>query len=100
MVAGTDSLAGLMLHRELALFVRAGIKPADALRMATLDPARVLGKDKVSGSIEKGKVADLVIVDGDPLARIDDLGKVVTTVKAGVVHDAAALYAAVGVKPL
>jgi imidazolonepropionase-like amidohydrolase len=98
LVAGTDSLAGLMLHRELALFVQAGIAPADALRMATLTPARVLGKDKVSGSIDKGKVADLVIVDGDPLARIADLGKVVTTLKSGVLYDAAALYATVGVR--
>jgi imidazolonepropionase-like amidohydrolase len=88
-----------MLHHEIALFVRAGITPADALRMATLVPARVRKKDKVSGSVDKGKVADLVVVDGDPLAHIEDLGKVVTTVKSGVLHDAAALYATVGVKP-
>jgi imidazolonepropionase-like amidohydrolase len=99
MVTGTDALAGLMLHHELELFVRAGIQPADALRMATIEPARVLKKDKVSGSIDKGKAADLVIVDGDPLARIADIGKVVTTVKSGVLHDAAPLYATVGVRP-
>jgi imidazolonepropionase-like amidohydrolase len=99
LVAGTDALAGLMLHHEIALFVRAGITPADALRMATLVPARVMKKDKVSGSVDKGKVADLVVVDGDPLTHIEDLGKVVTTVKSGVLHDAAALYATVGVKP-
>ncbi len=97
-VAGTDTLAGLMLHHELQLFVRGGIKPADALRMATLDPARSMKKDKETGSIEAGKVADLVVVDGDPLAHIEDLDKVVTTVKSGVVYASAPLYAAVGVQ--
>ena len=98
-VAGTDALAGLMLHHELTLFVRGGVKPADAIRMATLDPARSMKKDKESGSIEAGKVADLVVIDGDPLARIEDLGKVVSTVKGGVVYASAPLYATVGVQP-
>jgi hypothetical protein len=98
-VAGTDALAGLMLHHELALFVRGGVKPADAIRMATLEPARVMKKDKESGSVDAGKVADLVVVDGDPLAHIEDLGKVVSTVKSGVVYASAPLYATVGVQP-
>ena len=98
-VAGTDALAGLMLHHELQLFVRGGIKPADALRMATLEPARVMKKDKETGSVEAGKVADLFVVDGDPLARIEDLDRVVSTVKSGVVYPSAPLYAAVGVQP-
>jgi imidazolonepropionase-like amidohydrolase len=100
-VVGTDEdLAGLMVHHELALFVRAGIKPADAIRMATIEPARAMKKDKESGSIEKGKIADLVVIDGDPLVRIDDIGRVVTTVKSGVVYASAPLYATLGVKPL
>ena len=98
-VVGTDELAGLMLHHELELFVRGGIKPADAIRMATLEPARVMKKDKVSGSIDKGKIADLVVIDGDPLAKISDVGKVVSTVKSGVVYASAPLYASVGVRP-
>ena len=98
-VAGTDSLAGLMLHHKLELFVRGGIKPADAIRMATLEPARVMKRDKTSGSVEKGKIANLVVVDGDPLAKISDLGKVVSTVKSGVVYASTPLYAAVGVRP-
>ena len=97
-VAGTDMLAGLMLHHELALFVRAGITPADALRMATLEPARVMKVDKRTGSVAEGKAADLVVVDGDPLARIDDLDKTVSTMRAGVVYPCAPLYDAVGVK--
>lgn len=97
-VVGTDTLAGLMLHHEMALFVRAGLTPAETLRAATIDPARTLKKDKVSGSIAAGKTADLFIVDGDPLARIGDATKVVTTMKSGVVYDAGALYDTVGVR--
>jgi imidazolonepropionase-like amidohydrolase len=89
-----------MVHHELALFVRGGIRPADAIRMATLEPARAMKKDEESGSIDKGKTADLVVIDGDPLVRIDDMGRVVTTVKSGVVYASAPLYATLGVKPL
>jgi hypothetical protein len=98
-VAGTDDLAGLMLHHELELFVRGGLTPAEALRTATLVPARAMKKDKESGSIDAGKVADLFVVDGDPLARIEDLSKVVLTVKSGATIPSAPLYATVGVQP-
>jgi imidazolonepropionase-like amidohydrolase len=98
-VVGTDHLAGLMLHHELALFVRAGLSPADALRADTLDAARAMKLDKKTGSIAKGKAADLVVVDGDPLARIDDITQVVSTVRGGVVFPSAPLYEAAGVRP-
>jgi hypothetical protein len=100
LVVGTDSLAGLMMHHELALYVRAGLTPAQALEMATIGAARTLKLDKKTGSIAAGKAADLVVVDGDPLARIDDLGKVVSTMRGGVVFPSAPLYKAVGVRPL
>lgn len=61
---------GISLHRELELFVRAGIPPADVLRMATYNGARALGLADEIGSIEAGKRADLVILDADPLAAI------------------------------
>lgn len=99
LVIGTDAMAGLMYHHELALFARAGIPNAAILRMATLDPARYLGHDKKVGSVAAGKLADLVVIDGDPLARIDDVGHTVSTMRAGVVFAAAALYAAVGIEP-
>jgi len=98
-VAGTDHLAGLMLHHELALLVRAGLTPADVLRTGTIDAARTMKLDKKSGSIAKGKAADLVVVDGDPLARIDDITQVVSTVRGGVVFPSAPLYEAAGVAP-
>ncbi len=65
-IPGTDSLAGYMLHHELELYVRAGIAPAEVLRMATLTPALVMGVDKDRGVIAAGKLADLILVDGDP----------------------------------
>jgi imidazolonepropionase-like amidohydrolase len=98
-VVGTDALAGLHYQHELALFARAGIPNAAILRMATIDPARYLGRDKKVGSIAPGKRADLVVIDGDPLARIDDIARTVSTMRAGIVYPCAPLYAAVGVEP-
>jgi imidazolonepropionase-like amidohydrolase len=98
-VAGTDSVAGLLLHHELELYVQAGIPSGDVLELATLGSARVMKKDKTTGSLARGKDADLFIVDGDPLARIQDLRKVTTIVRGGVVIPSADLYATVGVKP-
>jgi hypothetical protein len=98
-VIGTDNVAGLMLHHEMGLFVRAGIPAADVLRMASLDAARLMKLEKKTGSIAAGKVADLFVVDGDPLVRIADAANVITTVRGGVEYSSASLYTAVGVRP-
>ena len=98
-VVGTDSFGGLMLHHELALYVRAGITPAEALRLATIECARALKVEKKTGSIAAGKAADMFVLDGDPLEHIDDLAKVISTMKGGVVFASTPLYGAVGVKP-
>lgn len=69
LLVGTDSwLAGYAYVDELELFVRAGLTPARVLRMATLDAARFLGEDAAWGAITAGRRADLVLLDGDPLA--------------------------------
>lgn len=99
-VAGTDALAGFSYHRELELYVDAGIPAADALRIATLDAAKVMKRDQELGTVAPGKLADLILIDGDPVARIGDVRRVVLTVKDGVVFDPAALYGALGVKPV
>src|SRR5439155_23058627 len=70
-VAGTDiGVLGHSLHREMALYVAAGFTPLEALQAATLVPARALGRDAEVGTIAVGKRADLVVVDGNPLADI------------------------------
>jgi len=96
-VAGTDmGFPGFSVDRELELYVEAGLTPLEALRTATIIPARVMKKDDVTGSIEPGKQADLIIVDGDPLTQIRDLRKVRTVIKDGVVYQPQQLHAMAG----
>ena len=64
------------LHEELGLLVRAGLSPLRALQAATKNPAEFLGKLETQGTIEKGKVADLVLLDGDPLRDIANIEKI------------------------
>ena len=97
-VAGTDAMAGFSLHRELELYVDSGIPAPDALRIATLGAARVMKRDGELGSIAPGKLADLILVDGDPASRISDIRKVSLTVKDGVAYDPAAIWSSVGVR--
>ncbi|HEV7505586.1 MAG TPA: amidohydrolase family protein [Thermoanaerobaculia bacterium] len=98
-VAGTDSMAGFCLHRELEDYVAAGLTAPDALRAATLVPARVMHRDKDLGTIAPGKLADLILVDGDPATHIADIRRVVLTIRGGVMFDPAKVYEAIGVKP-
>jgi imidazolonepropionase-like amidohydrolase len=97
-VAGTDSLAGFTLHRELELYVEAGLTAVDALRTATVVPATVMNRQHERGTIEAGKLADLVLVDGDPTVRIADIRNTALTVKGGVLYPPAEIYAALGIR--
>jgi len=98
-LAGTDALAGLMLHRELELQVKAGIPPANALQITTLRAAKVLKQDQTLGSIEPGKKADLYLVSGDPTKKISDIRRGRLVFKGGVRYDCAALYQTIGIAP-
>ncbi len=98
-VAGTDSFPGFSLHRELELYSESGIPNANVLAIATLGAARVMKRDGTSGSVAPGKDADLVIIDGNPLAKMRDVRNVVTVVKGGTVIDAVALQAALSIGP-
>jgi imidazolonepropionase-like amidohydrolase len=98
-VAGTDDLAGFTLHRELELYVKAGISAPEVLRIATLGAARVARKDQELGSITPGKLADLVLVDGDPAKNISDVRHTALVIKDGAFYEPAALYKSLGVKP-
>jgi len=94
-VAGTDG-AGIELVRELEIYVEAGLTPAEALATATIVPAKLVGQEKKTGSIKAGKVADLVLVDGDPSKRIGDLRNTRVVVLDGKLLDADALRTAAG----
>ena len=82
-VAGTDSTPGFTLQAELALYVQAGMTPAQALQIATRNGARYTGTSRDRGSVTPGKLADLVLVDGDPTANIADIRKVALVVTQG-----------------
>jgi hypothetical protein len=96
-VAGTDmGIPGWSVCRELELYVEAGLSPADALRTATIIPAIVMKKDKDYGSVEAGKKADLIIIDGDPTKNIRDIRKLDVVIKDGKIYDPVQLHRMVG----
>jgi parallel beta-helix repeat protein len=100
LVAGTDAqIGGFELQRELELWVEAGIPAAEVIALATLGAARTMGMDDELGSIEPGKIADLILVDGDPTVDISDIRRVVSVMKDGRVYDPAAIYRALGIEP-
>jgi Amidohydrolase family len=98
-IPGTDNLSGYVLHHELELYVRAGIPAADVLRMATLTPAQVMGVTKDRGVVTAGKFADMILIDGDPVARIADIEKVDLVIKGGKVYEPAKIEQALGIVP-
>ncbi len=98
-VPGSDAMPGFTIHRELELYVEAGISTADVLRIATLDSAGVVGADATKGSIEVGKDADLVLLDGNPLDDISAVRRAVFVMKGNTWYRPDELYKAVGVTP-
>ena len=98
-VAGTDAIPGFALHAEMEFYVRAGIAPADVLRIATRDAAAVMGAAGEAGEIAPGLRADLILVDGRPDERMSDIRRVNWVMKSGAVYDPAAIYEEVGVSP-
>lgn len=82
-LAARDICPGVSLHEELEMLVDAGLTPREALSTATTTPARFLGLEHVSGTIEPGKWADLVILDGDPLVDITNVGRIHAVVSRG-----------------
>jgi imidazolonepropionase-like amidohydrolase len=96
--AGTDAgnigtLHGPSFHRELELMRDAGLSPAEILRAATFGSARAMGREAELGTLEKGKLADLLVLDADPLADVVNLRRIRRVVKGGVALDPAALLA-------
>jgi imidazolonepropionase-like amidohydrolase len=99
-VPGSDTgLVGYGLHREIELYVQAGMTPLEAIQSATIVSARAMQLEKELGTIEAGKRADLILVDGDPLKDITALRRVRTVVTGGRAYDAGALWRTVGFRP-
>jgi len=96
---GTDNpstgefIAGFSAHRELHTLVLAGIPPAAALKIATINGARALGMSDKLGTIEVGKLADLFVIEGNPLADIKNTRNVQLVMKSGFIYDPKALLA-------
>ncbi|MGZ4825490.1 MAG: amidohydrolase family protein [Terriglobales bacterium] len=97
--AGTDSMAGFALQRELELDTQAGIPAPKVLQLATLGAAKIMKRDTELGSITSGKLADLVLVDGNPATNISDVRKTSLTMKDGVIYKPAELYSELGIVP-
>ena len=99
-VAGTDEgIPGHSVHREIELYVEAGLTPMEALQAATIVSARAMKMDGELGTIERGKRADLVVLDANPLDAIRNIRRVRWTISDGRVYDAAALWQSVRFQP-
>jgi imidazolonepropionase-like amidohydrolase len=98
-LAGTDTapaifvLPGFSLHDELANFVESGFTPMEALQTATSNPAKFFATESTQGSIAKGKLADLVLLDADPLTDIHNTRKISAVIANGHLYDRGALDA-------
>jgi hypothetical protein len=99
LVAGTDAIAGFTLHSELELYVKAGLSPAQALQVATLNGAKYTRTGNSRGQIAPGYIADLVLVEGDPTKNIGDIRKVSMVFTQGGVVSPSQIYQMMGIKP-
>jgi imidazolonepropionase-like amidohydrolase len=98
-VAGTDAGSGYAFDRELEIYCEAGIPAPMVLRIATLEAAEVMHKDRDFGSVSPGKFADLLLVNGDPTKNIGDIRRVELVFKGGSYYRPAELYQAYGIRP-
>ena len=99
-VAGTDqAVPGYSLHREMELYVAAGMSPMEAIQAATTVPAKVMGMADQVGSVTAGKRADLVLLEADPLVDIRATRQVWRTVAAGVMYEPGPMWRSVGFVP-
>jgi hypothetical protein len=95
---GTDAIPGFTLHRELELYVQAGMTPAEALQSATSVSAKVARVDADRGRIEVGLLADLVLVEGDPTKDISAVRKAALVVTQGRVVEPSKVYGELGIR--
>jgi hypothetical protein len=96
---GTDAIPGFTLHRELELYVQAGMTPVEALQSATSVSAKVARVDADRGRIGVGMLADMVLVEGDPTKDISAVRKAVVVVTQGRVVEPSKIYNELGIRP-
>jgi imidazolonepropionase-like amidohydrolase len=99
LLPGTDLGGGIAYHRELELFEKIGLTPAEVLRRASYDMATYLGQVEDLGSIEKGKYADFFLVPGDPTEDLSELRRISMVVSDGVVYFPSEIYPWFGIRP-
>jgi imidazolonepropionase-like amidohydrolase len=97
-VAGTDEGSGYALHRELEIYQEAGIPATKVLQIATIDAATLMKREKELGSITPGKIADVILVNGDPTTRVKDIRKIEIVIQSGKVLKPEELYPAMGIR--
>lgn len=95
-LAGTDTAnplcyPGFSLHEELQYLVKSGLTPMQALQTATLNPARFFDKEKDLGTVEQGKIADLVLLNANPLEDIENTTKIAAVVQGGKLYPRSSL---------
>jgi imidazolonepropionase-like amidohydrolase len=99
-VAGSDTgLLGYGLDRELELYVKAGMTPLEAIQAATIVAARAMNLASDSGTVEPGKRADMILINGNPVENISDIRNVSRVVSNGRMYDSAKLWRSVGFRP-
>jgi Amidohydrolase family len=98
-VFGTDTGGSFTYHRELELYQGAGMTPAEILKRATYESARYLGQEQRMGSIEKGKLADLFLIPGDPIKNLKAIKTISMVVKDGAFYYPSEVYPKFGIQP-
>ncbi|WP_343528265.1 amidohydrolase family protein [Sphingomonas sp.] len=99
LLPGTDDQTGLSVHRELQIYAEAGIPIPEVLRLATLGSERYLGRDQQLGTIARGKLADFLLLPGDPTRDPRELHRIAMVVKDGTLYFPSEIYPAFGIKP-
>ena len=99
LVAGTDDIAGFTLHRELEIYAQSGIPAGEVVQIATRNAAQHVWLSDLVGSVTEGKVADLILIDGDPTVDVSALRSVSLVMKEGVVYYPSEVLEALGIEP-
>ena len=99
LLPGTDDATGFTVQREVELYAQAGIAPAKVLRLATLGAAEYLGEEHQRGTIERGKLAEFVLLPGDPTKDIAAIRRPRMVMRGGAIYYPAEIYAKLSISP-